>query len=252
MRFGPSGKIEPALAVSVSQPGPAVYVYHLRHGVRFWDGNELTATDVANAINYQRYPAFPSTSYLKRVKNVSARDRYTVVVTLRGRDPTWPYIAAFTGLVFEKKFADAHKGTFGQPSMGTMGTGPWIVKSFNPTTGMELSANPHWWGGKVNVQHISVKFFADDNSAALAMRAGAIDAYPPTSDVRGFAATSQAQIVSAPSAYTIGYFMMNPNVAPWDDLHVRRRWRTRSTGGISSCASAAMPCRSRPSSHPVS
>jgi peptide/nickel transport system substrate-binding protein len=51
VQFAPSGKIVPRLAASWSQPGPAVYVYHLRHGVHFWDGNELTATDVANALN---------------------------------------------------------------------------------------------------------------------------------------------------------------------------------------------------------
>jgi ABC-type transport system substrate-binding protein len=41
MRLGPQGQVEPNLAQSVSHPGSAVYVYPLRHGVRFWDGNEL-------------------------------------------------------------------------------------------------------------------------------------------------------------------------------------------------------------------
>src|SRR5262249_25496414 len=57
LKLGPSGQVQPDLAQSFSQPGPAVYVFHLRHGVKFWDGNELTAADVANALNFYRYPA---------------------------------------------------------------------------------------------------------------------------------------------------------------------------------------------------
>ena len=45
-------------------------------------------------------------------------------------------------------------------------------------TGVELSANPHYWGGNVPIQHISIKFFSDENSQALAFRAGEIDHLP--------------------------------------------------------------------------
>jgi peptide/nickel transport system substrate-binding protein len=51
MQFGPNGKIRPWLAQSISQPGRATYVYHLRRGVKFWDGSEMTSADVANSLN---------------------------------------------------------------------------------------------------------------------------------------------------------------------------------------------------------
>src|SRR5262245_13150041 len=56
LKIGSGGSLRPWLAERVTRPGPLVYVYHLRRGVRFWDGNELTATDVANALNYYRDP----------------------------------------------------------------------------------------------------------------------------------------------------------------------------------------------------
>ena len=59
-----------------------------------------------------------------------------------------------------------------------MGTGPWELDSFDPTTGAEMSANPNWWGGKVPIQHISVKVFSNETSLELAMRAGEIDLDP--------------------------------------------------------------------------
>lgn len=43
LRIGPSGQAEPWLARSVTQQSPAIYVYHLRHGVTLGDGNEMTS-----------------------------------------------------------------------------------------------------------------------------------------------------------------------------------------------------------------
>jgi peptide/nickel transport system substrate-binding protein len=54
--IGPTGKVEPGLARSVTRIGRNVYVYHLRHGAKFWDGDEVTADDVANSLNYDGFP----------------------------------------------------------------------------------------------------------------------------------------------------------------------------------------------------
>src|ERR1700733_2459414 len=47
VEFGSGGTPQPWLAQSISQPNPSTYVYHLRQGVKFWDGNVMTANDVA-------------------------------------------------------------------------------------------------------------------------------------------------------------------------------------------------------------
>jgi peptide/nickel transport system substrate-binding protein len=109
----------------------------------------------------------------------------------------------------------------GQPRVLIEGTGPWMVTSLDPTSGIELAANPHYWGGKVNIRHISIKFFADQTSEALAFRAGAIDVCFPEADARGFASASGARVISKP-AYGGALISMNPHVAPWNDIHVRR------------------------------
>jgi peptide/nickel transport system substrate-binding protein len=223
--FTPSGKIKPWLAESVSTPDPTTYVYHLRHGVKFWDGNELTAEDAAFSLNYELAPAsivhgfaFPS------VKTIKAAGRYTVVVKLRQPDPTWiqeSSIYRWEG-IFEKKFFLAHKATYGQPRTLVMGTGPWRPVSLDPTTGAELQANPHWWGGKVPIQHITITFFQDENSEALAFRDGAIDLVWYITDPRGFAATAKTQVITKPTPLSETMLSMNTQVAPWNDVHVRR------------------------------
>jgi peptide/nickel transport system substrate-binding protein len=220
--FTPDGKLKPNLAKSVTQPGKAVYVYHLRRGVKFWDGTEMTSADVANSLNYERYPGSQVSAQFQSVKSVVATDRYTVVVTLKHTDASWKYIpAGYGALIFEKAFQDAHKTTMGQPGVLLQGTGPWKIDSYNPTSSAELSANPHWWGGKVNIGHISDKFFSDETSMALAYRAGAIDVSFPR-DGRAFAATAGTKITASAPQDAEGYFTMNVHVAPWSDVHVRR------------------------------
>jgi peptide/nickel transport system substrate-binding protein len=51
------------------------YVYHLRHGVEFWDGNELTSADVANSLNYDRAPGSQVAYGFFSVASVSAPSR---------------------------------------------------------------------------------------------------------------------------------------------------------------------------------
>jgi peptide/nickel transport system substrate-binding protein len=222
LQLGPQGQLEPELATSVTNPNPVTYIYHLRRGVRFWDGAELTAADAVYSLNHDRGPGAQFSLGFGSVKNIQAAGRYTVVVTLKHPDATWKYTPSFSGTaIFEMKFAEAHKGSFGKPGVLVMASGPWKIDSLDPTKGAELSANPHWWGGKVPIQHISFTFYASETSEALAFRAGEIDWDPSISSPKPFAATSGTKLVSAPGDNT-GVFSMNTQVAPWNDVHVRR------------------------------
>jgi peptide/nickel transport system substrate-binding protein len=221
LKFGPNSTLRPNLAVSWSQASPVSYVYHLRHGVKFWDGSPLTSTDVVYAWNYYRAPGSLAGLGFASVKSVAADGPDTVVVTLAHPDASWQDTPANSPGIFEKKFALAHQGTFGKPGTLTMGTGPWRVNSFDPTTGAELSASPHWWGGTVPIRHITVKLYSSETSLALAMRAGEVDLDPYILDTRAFAAASAVHLVNSPSC-SLGVFSMNTQLAPWNDVHVRR------------------------------
>jgi peptide/nickel transport system substrate-binding protein len=204
----------------VTQPNPVTYVYHLRHGVTFWDGHPMTSADVVNSLNYQRAPGSQTVTYYTNVKTITAEGPYTATVTLKKPNAGWPYTVAYEGVIFEKSFQQAHKTTMGNPGVLIEGTGPWKVDSFDPTSGIELSANPHWWGGKVPIQHITFKIFATETSEALAMRAGNINVAFPSAG-RSFATTSGAKLISWPNN-ELGFFGMNTKLAPWSDVHVRR------------------------------
>jgi peptide/nickel transport system substrate-binding protein len=222
LQINKSGKLEPWLATSWSQPGPSKYVYQIRKGVKFWDGNELTAQDVAASLNYYRYPGSQLAYLFPSVKTITATSKYVVTVILKHPDASFAYAPAqYAAQIFEDKFRKAEGSNFGKPGVLVMGTGPWKIDSLDPTSGAELSANPHYWGGKVNIAHISFKFFADETSEAIAFRAGALDVVPGVAAPTAFASTANTKLVSVPSCQS-GWFAMNTGSAPWNDVHVRR------------------------------
>jgi peptide/nickel transport system substrate-binding protein len=222
LKLGPQGQLEPWLATSVTNPDPLTYAYHLRPGVKFWDGTALTAADVAYSWNAERAASSTGAHDFASVKQVTADGPATVVVTLSHPDASWQYTPAQEQAdVFEAKFAQAHQGSFGSPGTLVMGSGPWEVNSLDPVKGAQLSANPHWWGGTVPIQRISFTSFASETSLALAMRAGEIDLDPFIVDMRAFSATSGVKLLSAPSNST-GVLAMNTQLPGWNDVHVRR------------------------------
>ncbi len=66
---------------------------------------------------------------------------------------------------------------------------------------------------------MSVKFFANETSEALAFRAGEINVAFPASG--SFGPTAGVKVEWVPTDFE-GYFSMNVHVAPWDNIYVRR------------------------------
>jgi peptide/nickel transport system substrate-binding protein len=219
-KYGPGGRLEPDLAVSESHPSPTVYIYNLRRGVKFWDGSEMTSADVVNALQWEAQPANSTSADLTSLKTVTAKGPYTVVVTLAAPNAAWNTELAAVGFIFEKKFQEEHLKTMGQPGVLAEGTGPFKIDSLDPSSGIELSANPHWWGGKVNIRHVSIKFFSDETSQDLAFRAGEIQVAFP-SEVKTFTSVTGVGVKSVP-ALSEGYFGMNVKLPPWNNIYVRR------------------------------
>lgn len=221
MKLSPTGEVKPNLAKSVKQEDDVTYVYTLRNDVNFSNGDPLTAGDVVASLDYMRNPKFAESWRYTAIKDVSARDDRTVVVTLNKPTASWKYVLAMNGYIFNAKHRSEHKDDFGQPGVGVIGTGPYTISKLDPTSGVaELTANENYWGGDVPFQKVTLRVFADETSEAIAFRTGEIDLAFPV-DVRGFEATADTKVTSVPGTRQ-GLFIMNVGVAPWDDVHVRR------------------------------
>jgi peptide/nickel transport system substrate-binding protein len=219
-RVNPEGQLENQLAEKIEQTSPTEYLYTLRPGVRFWNGQELTAEDLVFSWNLYRQPTSIDAQYFHSVKHIEAVDRRTVKVTLKKPDAAWRQQSTSAPGIFEKAFYEQHKRDFGKPGTLIMGTGPWKWDSLD-SSGAELAANPDYWGGPVNVDRISLKFYADETSEALAFRAGDLDVAFP-SDGRAFGSTAGVKLTASTPTNGPLVLALDTIAAPWNDVHVRR------------------------------
>ena len=229
----PDGVIHPWLVKSYKRIGTAGWTYHVREGVKFWDGHELTADDIAASWNFEGFantagqqPGGTVRSFFKNVASIKATSKYHVLVTMKSPDASWKTVPSqyFMG-IFEKSFIDAHKDTLGQPGTLFVGTGPWIPSNFNPTAGVDWTANPKYWNSAahpVPFKKIHISFYADEQSEALAARAGDIDFALSVGNPKTFEATSGGWKSTTASTCGVGLITMNLLTPPFNDIHVRR------------------------------
>ena len=78
-----NGQFVGHLAESIERPSPTEIIFHLKHGVRFSDGRELTARDVLFTYDSILAPdsMSPKRAGLEQLKSIDAPDDYTIVMT---------------------------------------------------------------------------------------------------------------------------------------------------------------------------
>ena len=157
----------PDLAESIEQPDPLTYVAHLRRGVLFHDGRELTSEDVVYTFRSFLDPAFRGRSGAYRnLATVDARDRYTVAFTLKEPFGSFP-----VNLVMGIVPAGSGSANERQP----IGTGPYKVKSFIPDDRLVLEPFERHYGGAPVNSGVVLKVVPDDTMRGLELRKGTVD-----------------------------------------------------------------------------
>jgi len=171
------GKLQPSLAESweVSKDGRVV-TFKLRKGIKFHNGQEMTAEDVKFSINYSRNPkngaqGFPE---LAPVENVEAPDRYTFKIFLKGPSPALLY--SLTAL---RAFPVVPKGSVAEgvdkiPSFPP-GTGPFKFVEWKRQQHLILERYDNFWGPKAYLDRLVMKPIQEDAVRLTALRAGDVD-----------------------------------------------------------------------------
>jgi peptide/nickel transport system substrate-binding protein len=78
-------EIEPLLAESYEVKDSLTYEFHLRRGVKFHNGREMTSADVKYSIERVLDPdtGSPWKAYVESVESIDTPDDYTVVLHLK-------------------------------------------------------------------------------------------------------------------------------------------------------------------------
>ncbi|MFJ6690439.1 ABC transporter substrate-binding protein [Streptomyces sp. NPDC091294] len=170
-------KLKPALATALPKitDGGRTYTYTLRDGVKFSDGEPLTAQDVVYTYRTVLDEKTNNTarSELDAVESVRASGDDTVVFTLKY--PYAPFAARTVLPVVPEHVAGKQDPNTGDFNTEPVGTGPYVLTHWSKGEKLTFKANPHYWGGKPAVKSFTMAIIADDNVRATRLRSGDLD-----------------------------------------------------------------------------
>lgn len=225
MGVGTDGTLEPSLATKAAQPDAQTFVYTLREGVKFSDGSPLTIDDVIASIELNS--AKGSTSSLAYayagVKSVKKTGANEITFSLSAPNSSFEWVPTpGTLTITSKAFLAKNGDKIGTPDVRLLGTGPYQVTEFAPDSHVTFTANPHWWGGKVEVQTVRLDFIADQSTRQLAQRNKSIDMamQVPLDQLDQWKKIdgTDVKLATDNSLVTLAF---NTKITPWNDPLVR-------------------------------
>lgn len=166
---GANTHVEPDLATSyTASPNAKTFTFHLRHGVKFSNGQPLTSADVVfsltRVVNLKSAPA-----YLLAGITAHAEGPYTVVLKSATPNPAVPVIVTTPALgIVDAKAVMAHGGSDAADASKTdhagqfldqtsEGSGPYVLTQYSTNNQITLTANPHYWGPKPEFSRVVLR-----------------------------------------------------------------------------------------------
>jgi peptide/nickel transport system substrate-binding protein len=163
------------------------FTFHIRKGVKFHDGSELTAEDVKYSFDRILMMAFSGnytyrfiTGYLSP-ETISVIDQYTVRFTLLKPMPSFlRVLTVSTSGIVSKAYVEAHGGITPKQENAwmkshTLGTGPFMLEEFVPNERLVLKRFDGYWRDPAKSERITFLPVADVNTKILMLTTGEAD-----------------------------------------------------------------------------
>lgn len=179
---------QPGLATDwhVHEDDPKVWVFNIREGVSFHEGQALTADDVVFSLNRARHEYADMRGLLTSISEVRAADDYTVHVETHDPNPLLPN--NLTNLfIMSREWAEEHgveepqnyaAGEETYAVRNANGTGPFRVVSREQDVRTVFERNDDYWGIDHYPMEIKTLIFTPIESAATrvaALLSGEVD-----------------------------------------------------------------------------
>lgn len=160
-----------ATDMRVSEDG-LTWTVDIRDGIRFTDGEELTAEDVAFTYNTLRDTS--SVNDFTMLKEAVAVDGDTVEFHMTRPYSIWPYTMAVAGILPEH----AYGPDYGE---NPIGSGRYVMKQWDKGQQVIFEANPDYYGEEPKMKKVTVLFMEEDAAFAAVMGGQADLAYTAAS-----------------------------------------------------------------------
>ena len=150
------------------------YIVTLKQGVKFHNGETMTADDVVFSYDHAQKDAHMG-SYCRPLDHVEKIDEYTVKIVMN--QPFSPIGHMLHKVkIMSKKGIEELGNDFGKVP-NKVGTGPymWDENNYNPLSSWSAVAFEDYHRGKAKIEKITWNVIADDTSAITALQNGELD-----------------------------------------------------------------------------
>ena len=147
--------------------GGRTYTFFIREGVRFHNGQTVSAADVVYSINRcaDASGGAPLVAAFSVIEEVKAVDEMTVEITIKAAD------LDFLSYLTEAIVPDGYDKLATAP----MGTGPFRYVSRSPQENIVIEKFDEYWGEGAALDKVTYKIYEDSTALVMALKGGAID-----------------------------------------------------------------------------
>jgi peptide/nickel transport system substrate-binding protein len=188
-------------------PDPLTWEFTLRQGVKFHDGSELTAEDVAYSLERPLKIKGSPGGFQTYVRPIVARevvDRYTL--RLKTATPYGALLQDLAEVMIVSKQATAQAtGEDFDRGKAAVGTGPYQLARFARGDRIEFVRHDQYWGGRLPWDKVTLLILPSDPVRTAALLSGQVDAveHVPTADIARLRKTPALRLEQAVSWRTI-------------------------------------------------
>lgn len=220
---GENGAVQPGLAESWEQIDDVTWKFKIREGIKFHDGEEMTAEDVKFSLD--RAIASPAVSYIVDfIDTVTVDGDYEVtVVTKAPYAPILSNLAVPFSAIVPKHLIEADEANF---VLNPVGTGAYKFVEWKQGDSAKLEANEDYWQGAPKTKNLQMKVVPEAAQRLIAIETGEADlAYDIASnDISRVEENSDLQYFAA-EPLSVWYISMNMNKEPFNNEKVRQAIR---------------------------
>lgn len=221
--FDESGKVIDWLAEKheTSDDG-LTYTFTLRDGLKFSDSTDVKAADVKFSLerNIEKQGPLTLTAPIASIEADDAAG--TVTITLS--EAYTPFLAELTSFAAGVMPADFGGKTEEEFFKAPVGTGPFVVQTWDPAGDLNFVKNENYWQeGKPLLDGLDYVFVADDNQLLQRLNAGQIDAIEqvPAANASAVEASDATKLLKSDS-WAMEQIFFNTEKPEFADRNVRR------------------------------
>jgi peptide/nickel transport system substrate-binding protein len=182
-----NARVIPNLAESWRAVDATTWEFKLRRGVKFHNGSDFTAEDVA--FTFERVPKVPNSPssyaiYTRPITKVEVVDSHTLRLHTATPYPLMPTDLAQVMILDSKTHAEATTEGFNAGPMA-IGTGPFRMVSHRNGDRIEFERNEDYFGEKPHWERVTYRMIISEASRTAALLAGDVEFIDqvPTSDL---------------------------------------------------------------------